>query len=195
MAAALSGVMISELFENWGTLDVLSPTSFTSLDASTIILGSTREGRVGPGVVNEGLRFTSSSGLRLDRRNSPDFNLQSGALLSRAETLTIDFLTPVTHAGISFFEYPDFNDTATVRVYAADDTTLLYVSPSLDAPSTPDVAFFGYYDTDGIGRMTIRSSQNDTSPLIDNLIYASVPEPTSLALLGIGGLALFHRRR
>lgn len=54
--------------------------------------------------------------------------------------------------------------------------------------------FFGHDDTNtGVSTDPNRTLLNVT--LIDNISVVAVPEPTSLALLGLGGLALLARRR
>ena len=188
---ALGGAAATEDFESWnGT--VLTPGGWSSLDSSTIVEGQ------GPGIVNDGLRFTNINSnrelneLQLDRRS--EYGITSGALLAEGGTLVINFLGPVTHAGLDFFQFRGWQDTATVRVYGSDDTSMIYDSSGLAAPNAPSSTFFAYTDAAGIGRITIQSTSYGWSPLIDDLTYGVVPEPATLSLLALGGLALLRRR-
>jgi autotransporter-associated beta strand protein len=165
----------TETFENW-TGSVLSPWGFSTLDSTTVVQGQ------GPGIVTEGVVFSNINSrhnyneLQLDRRS--EYNIPSGSLLAEGGTLVVDFLSPVSHVGFDFFQFNGYSDSATVRVYATDDLTILYDSGLLSAPNAPSATFFGYNDNAGMGKVHLASSTKLWSPLIDNLTFAAVPEPS-----------------
>lgn len=197
---SLGAAASTEDFESW-TGSALTAPDFDTLDSSTILGGQ------GPGIVNDGLLFTADPGpagfsfLQLDR--SGFYNVPSGSLLAVGQGLIIDFQDFVTDAGFDFFEFDGSADTATITVFGADDTTLLYTSGLLSAPNAPASNFFGYQDLSGIGKIEISSTNRPFSPLIDNLTYGStvapVPEPSTMALIAIGaglaGVNALRRRR
>lgn len=188
LQAQLGVAAVNEDFESW-TSDIINESSLQVLDADTVVAGN------GPGIVNPGLRFENidihrdSSYLQLDRRGQ--YNIPSGSLLGGNGGLLIDFLSPVSHAGFDFFQFSGYADSATVRVFAADDVTEIYVTPlTLDAPDAPASTFFGYADPGGIGSIQIESTGQNWSPLIDDLTYGNIPEPGSACLLGLGSLVI-----
>jgi hypothetical protein len=65
--------------------------------------------------------------------------------------------------------------------------TLEYTATAADVGKTIGIQLLGLVGEDGNG--------NDTYAFIDNVQLESVPEPSSMALLGLGGLALILRRR
>ncbi len=184
----LGAAAITEDFESW-TSELVSDSPFTVLDADTVIAGQ------GPGIVNPGLRFTNIASnrnvddLQLDRRS--EFSIPSGSLLAEGGTLVIDFLVPITHAGFDFFQFDGFADTASVQVFASDDSTVIFQTARvLPAPNAPASTFFGYTDLGGIGSVRIRSTVKGWSPLVDDLTYGDIPEPASLCMLGLGALVI-----
>jgi hypothetical protein len=91
----------------------------------------------------------------------------------------------------------------TFEAFGSDGVSLGSIGPyrlgdGHDMGQTAEDRFFGVFDSDGISAITIRST--DTRDWeVDDLQYGSltpVPEPGSLALLGLGGLVgLVWRRR
>ena len=78
---------------------------------------------------------------------------------------------------------------ADISIYDTDDN--LIASIAWPSPFTPQ--FFGVWSSTAIGRINI-AAQNDGGELLDN-IQMWVPEPASLSLLLLGGLAVLRRRR
>jgi len=192
----LGGNAITEDFESWsGTR--LTPFDFTTLDSSTTVSGQ------GPGIVNSGLLFSNINSnrikdeLQLDRR--AQFGIPSGALLAEGGTLVVDFTIPISQFGLDLFQFSGFADSTTVRVFASDDSTLLFTSGLLSAPAAPASTFFGYSEDSGVGRVTFQSTTVEWSPLIDNLTYgsvAAVPEPSSFLMFVVsGGFFVVRRMR
>ena len=188
LQSQLGAAAIYEDFESW-TSSIIDEPTLQVLDASTVVDGQ------GPGIVNPGLRFENlsihreNSYLQLDRRSQ--YNIPSGSILGGNGGLLIDFLWPVSHAGFDFFQFSGYAASATIRVFASDDTTEIYFSPTLlDAPDAPASTFFGYSNLDGIGSIRIESTGQVWSPLVDDLTYGGVPEPATAVMLTVGALAL-----
>ena len=66
---------------------------------------------------------------------------------------------------------------------------------SLNTSGVP--IFFGYQSAAGIGRVVLTNSGQSWSPIIDNLTFSTIPEPSTTVLLagGAGLIALLRRRR
>ena len=185
-----------------------SPASVPStLDATTIT------NKQGPGLVSPGVTYTSiattggalASSLQINGANY--FGQPSRDLLSNATILRIAFSTSVTAYGLDLTTYATFPDTATIRTYAADGTTLVNTTSglalSISTPSVP--TFYGFQNATGIGAVELQGTQ-PYSPIIDNVQFgnaaagSTAPEPGSAGLLltcvlPLGGLAARRRHR
>jgi len=112
------------------------------------------------------------------------------------DTLTITFTgVPVEAVGGLFFGtdfYPgNFVSGATVRVTLSDGTVEEYSGISIND------TFRGFVSSSAISSMSIKTSGQTGSgpyPTVDHL-YVGVPEPATIALLGLGTLSLLRRKR
>ena len=174
LAGQLGAAAITENFEGF----VLAPDTAarvgTVLDSNSVVSGQ------GPGLVQPGLRFTQSpagEGLQWDRQFG--YGLLSEALVSDNKMI-VDFTTPVTHVGFDMFwyhtQYPPANPS-TIQVFAADQVTLLYTT-NIFEPFAPDAYFFGYANTNTIGRVILFRDEGGSlgvTALIDNLTFGFAP--------------------
>jgi PEP-CTERM motif len=152
-------------------------TGISFLDSTTIVNGE------GPGLIVPGVNFTFGTG-QLQWDAAGYFGAPSQEILSGApsgQPLVITFTSSVNA----------FGATATMQIYAPDDTTLIGTVSNIGLPDSGVPVFEGWQDAGGIGRVSLTQSGQQWSPLIENLEFgdtggAATPEPASLALLGIG---------
>jgi hypothetical protein len=150
----------------------------------------------GPGLVVPGVTFSAVSG-DLQWNGAGYYGQPSKDICSSSSTIEIDFSNPTPAFGLDLLVFAGFGDNANVNVYGADNTTLLanISGISISDPSSP--VFFGYQDSAGIGMVQIQSTVHSWSPLIDNVTFATVPEPSVPALLAVAFLlaSMSVRRR
>lgn len=80
--------------------------------------------------------------------------------------------------------------TGRIRVFSVGGASLF--DGAWPFPGPPGMAFFGIWSSDPIGRIEVEGD-NGAGEMTDN-IETWIPEPASLSLLALGGLALLRRR-
>ena len=178
--SAIAG--LAPVTEHFEALAQFSHFTIPPVLSSTPMVYSFGPGLIVPGVV---VRDPAMGALSWD--GGGYYGLPSGAVLSNDGTLELDFLTPTLGFGVSLLVYEGFGDSATVNVYGPDGQTLLasYSGINIDSPLNP--VFFGYDDANGIGKVQISSGYHTSSPIIDDLTFATaIPEPAAPAIAIIG---------
>lgn len=162
------------------------------LDFNTIASGQ------GPNLVLAGVTFSVPAGnIQWDGINY--YSSPSREILGNASnsTLTITFTNPTKAFGLDLRAFNGLGATASATVYGSDNTTVLSTIPGINLPSSGAPVFFGYQSASGIGKVVLTQNNYGWSPIIDNLTFVPIPEP-SVAQLLTGGLALLvliRRRR
>ncbi|HVM61601.1 MAG TPA: PEP-CTERM sorting domain-containing protein [Verrucomicrobiae bacterium] len=156
------------------------PASIPSVLDNTDPVYGFGSGMVVPGVTFRGALQWNGVGYY----GQPSKDIGSGS------TLEIDFSTPTPAFGLDLLVFAGYGDDAVVNVYGADDTTLLANVSGLTISDPSSPVFFGYQDAGGIGMVQIEGTYRTWSPLIDNVTFAPVPEPSVSVLVVTGGLLL-----
>ena len=179
---AITGSLgVTETFESYN-LAAGTALTFTGINVfdSTVPLNGQ-----GPGLVDPGVTF---SGSLLQWDAATYFGAPTKEILFNSSTITIDFAVPTIAFGVDVRDFAGYSDMMSAAIYAADGTTLLatFSGGSAVALGGGTPVFFGYQDSSGIGRVTLTMQASPWSPLIDNLQFIPVPEPSTGVLLGAG---------
>lgn len=189
--AILGGLAVSENFEAFQ----IAAGGATALNVNTLgvsTLVTFNSVIQGPGLVAPGVTF-SGSNLQWNAQNY--YAAPSREILFNGPSITLDFATPTSAFGVDVRNFSGYGSTMSVTVFAANGTTVLYTATGLALGGTP--IFFGYQNTGGIGRVTFTAAGSSWSPILDNLTFSAIPEPsvTALMLAGLGVITLAWRRR
>lgn len=115
-----------------------------------------------------------------------------GTLGDRALTLNMDFTTPITE-----LEF-DFNSAGTpgadfeIRFFNSGGLVSTDILPQAGTAFVTDINFSGLAN---VTRVEIDSVSDSWIFGVDNMDYVQIPAPSSLALLGLGGMVAMRRRR
>jgi hypothetical protein len=148
----------------------------------------------GPGLVVPGVTFWAVLG-DLQWNGAGYYGQPSEDILSTSSTIQINFSNPTLAFGLDLLVFAGFGDHANVNVYGADDTTLLASVSGISISDPSSTVFFGYQDSAGIGMVQIEDTDHGWSPLIDNVTFATVPEPSAFAILIMCAGMLFVKRQ
>jgi hypothetical protein len=117
----------------------------------------------------------------------PSDVLNSASTVPTGASESITLPTSSTAFGIEFTTY----DTSPITIALSNGDT--YVDSN--SPGFGNFAFLGFTDTTPFSSLTITDPTDSGVLLADVKFGSSIPEPSSLALLGLSSLFLFDRRR
>lgn len=190
--------------ENFSGFTVANGDS-VQLGCSTVNSSSTCNGQ-GPNLVTPGVQFTFGNGGGqwdgVGYQGSDSEEIVAGS--PAGQPLVITFTTLVTAFGLDLRAFTDYPATATVTVFALNDTTVLGTVSGIDLSSNGSSVFAGWEDSSGIGGVELTQSGEYWSPVLDFLEYGTMssdnddpatPEPASFICVGLGIGAIAIRRR
>ncbi len=168
-----------------GGADVMN-TAF--LDSNSVVNNQ------GPGLVNPGASYSDPSNSGLQWNGFNYYGQTSKDILSNgAGTIQIDYANFTQAIGLDANNFAGYAYSGSMEVWNGN-TLVDTVNFNLGGGSGESV-FLGYRNDSGITRVVVTSPTYSWSPLIDNHTYGVVPEPASLAVMGLSALALVRRRR
>ena len=158
----------------------------STLDSTTVFLSQ------GPGLVIPGFALQGGG---LQWNGNGYFGLPTRTVLmknlSAFDSETIDFTSPVQAFGVDLLAFDGYGFTATAVIYGADDTTVLTTVNDISIFGGASIAFLGASDSGGIGKVVLgQDTWPSWAPIIDNLTFGIIPEPSTLLLTALGGLSL-----
>jgi len=191
--AALTSVIGGGTLDEFETYSISSGYyNASSLNVSTLDSTSVVNGQ-GPNLVHAGATY--SNGGNLQWNSDGYFGMSTKSLSGTSSVLAIDYAAPVSAFGVDMKGYSGYSYSGKARIY---NGTNLLDTLSFSVAGGTDGAFLGYQSLLGITRVELQDLDHSFSPVIDNHQYGTtqaVPEPTSMAALGLGALGVLKRRK
>jgi hypothetical protein len=191
--SALQALLVAGTLEDFESFAVGAGAavelSCTTLDAAAICNGQ------GPGLVVPGVSVPMS--VHGQWNGAGYFGSPSRELLAGDPELVIDFNVAVQAFGFDLRAFSGLPGTATMTVFAPDDTTPIGSLGSIFLAGSAVPVFAGWEDVSGIGRVVVTQTGQPWTPPVDNLEFGIVPEPATFSLLALAlaGVAVGRRRR
>ena len=173
--------------------------SYPVAAASFVTVGSSLSSTSTPngqsaGLIAPGVTLSTSNGDVL-WQGANYFNLPTKTIGATPGTdIIIDFTVFTNAVGVDLLNYGGYRATYDVTVFGLDDTTTLQSFTGINFPEAATPTFFGFEHAAGVGRLSVVAVAG-FGPVIDNLTFGTVPEPASLALVGLSLLVLRVTRR
>ena len=119
------------------------------------------------------------------------YSIASGDLGQFLDPIRVDFASPVIQVSIRGFDGGGDVDTLTLTAFNSGDSVVdsHIITNDFDVPGSTAMV-----SGPGITYVTFQASGSNAGLFFDDLSYV-VPEPATAALLGIGAISLFIRRR
>ncbi len=146
------------------------------------------------GLIAPGVTLSTSNGVVL-WQGANYFKLPTKTIGANIGTdIIIDFTVFTNAVGLDLLNYGGYAATYDVTAFGLDDTTILQSFTGINFPKAVTPTFFGFEHAAGVGRVSVVAVAG-FGPVIDNLTFGTVPEPASLALVGLSLLVLRVTRR
>ncbi|MBI1331981.1 MAG: PEP-CTERM sorting domain-containing protein [Armatimonadetes bacterium] len=193
----LNSILSTSTTDDFETFNVADQDA-TTLFGNSVLDSTTTYDSQGPNLVHSGAFYVDSSEYDFQWNGDHYFGLNSKTLVANGTSggVEIVYNTPVGAMGVDAMAYSGYGYAGTMKVYSGVNL-LGTVNFSLSG-TAGETVFLGWQSTQLITSVSISSPAYSWSPIIDNHTYGSVgtvPEPASMAVLGLGALALVRRRR
>jgi hypothetical protein len=155
------------------------------LDSQRIVNGQ------GPGLVPPGVAIAERTelqwyGTTVFGGNSKRLGFSSGS------PYTITFNPPIVAFGVDLLSLPNHGDTVNIEVYSGPGRIGSFDSPLVDDPQRP--TFVGFRSPSFLKISSVFISTFEGGPILDNLTFGRVPEPTTAMITAVG-VAMLHSLR